>query len=113
MAKKKRQFKAHKTPMRKDIVSGQMLPKKDLIRIVKTPTGELKLDPTGRANGRGAYVSVDVTLAKKAKMEKSLDSTFEMTVADVFYDELINFVKHQQDRKELFSHEQIIKAENS
>ncbi|MFT8325164.1 YlxR family protein [Oenococcus sicerae] len=113
MVKKQQQLKARKLPMRKDIVSGQMFPKKDLVRIVKTPQGELKLDPTGRLNGHGAYLGVDVTLAIKAKADKILDSVFEMTVADDFYDQLISFVKHQQARKELFSHEQIIKAENS
>ncbi|EHN58957.1 RNase P modulator RnpM [Oenococcus kitaharae] len=113
MAKNKTQFRKRKIPMRQDIVSGQMLPKKDLLRIVKADDQLLHLDPSGKVNGHGAYISVDVTLAKKAKTEKILDAVFEMPVPNDFYDQLIDWVDHQQARKELFSHEQIIKAKNS
>ncbi|SUP61494.1 Protein of uncharacterised function (DUF448) [Weissella viridescens] len=60
-------MRQRKIPMRKDIVTGEMVPKPDLVRIVKTPEGEVELDPTSRANGRGAYIKLDVDVAQQAK----------------------------------------------
>lgn len=91
-----------KIPMRKDIVTGEMMPKKDLVRVVRTPEGEVVLDPTSRANGRGAYIALDVEIAKQAKKKKTFDRVFETQLADDFYDELIAYVDHQQARRELF-----------
>ena len=53
--------------MRKDIVTGEMMPKRQLIRVVKNKEGEVTLDPTGKKSGRGAYIAVDVEIAKRAK----------------------------------------------
>ncbi|GEK28147.1 RNase P modulator RnpM [Furfurilactobacillus siliginis] len=91
-----------KVPMRKDIVTGEMLPKKDLIRVVKNKEDEITIDPTGKQNGRGAYVGINVETAKKAQKEHSLDKAFGMKVSDEFYTELVEFVDHQQARRELF-----------
>ncbi|KGO29286.1 RNase P modulator RnpM [Oenococcus alcoholitolerans] len=113
MKKKEQQIKKRKIPMRRELVSGQMLPKKDMIRIVRTPEDKLVIDPSGRQNGRGAYLAIDGKLAKRAKKEKVLDSVFQRTVPDEFYDQIIDYVVHQQARRELFSHERIIKTENS
>ena len=55
--------------MRKDIVTGEMMPKRQLIRVVKNKEGEVSLDPTGKKSGRGAYIAVDVEIAKRAKAE--------------------------------------------
>ena len=43
-----------KIPMRKDIVTGEMLPKKELVRVVKNKENDVAIDPTGKHNGRGA-----------------------------------------------------------
>lgn len=91
-----------KIPMRKDIVTGEMVPKQDLVRIVRTPEGEVQLDPTNRANGRGAYISLDVKVAKLAKKKRTFDRAFSVKLTDDFYNELIAYVDHQQARKELF-----------
>ena len=48
-----------KIPLRKCIVTNEMKPKKELIRIVRSPEGEVSLDPSGKKNGRGAYLSND------------------------------------------------------
>ena len=45
-----------KVPLRKCTGCGEMKPKKELVRVVKTPEGEISLDPTGKMNGRGAYL---------------------------------------------------------
>ena len=47
-------MKTRKVPMRKCVVSNEMKPKKELVRIVKNQAGEIAIDPTGRMNGRGA-----------------------------------------------------------
>ena len=60
-------MKKKKIPMRRCIVSNEMKPKKEMLRIVKTPEGELAIDPTGKKNGRGAYVSMEPELVEKAQ----------------------------------------------
>lgn len=96
-------MKKRKIPMRKDIVTGEMMPKKELIRVVKNKEDEVSLDPTGKKPGRGAYVSINVDVANQAKKQKTFDKVFSLKIDDDFYDELISYVDHQQARKELFS----------
>lgn len=73
-----------------------------MIRVVKNKENEVTIDPTGKQNGRGAYVTIDTATAKKAQHEHSLDKAFGMKVDDAFYEELIAYVDHQQARRELF-----------
>lgn len=87
--------------MRKCIVSQQMYPKKELVRIVKNKENDIFIDPTGRQNGRGAYIALEPELALKAKQKRTFDKAFEMKVSDEFYDELYRYVDHQKARKEL------------
>ena len=58
-------MKTRKIPMRKCVVSNEMKRKKELVRIVKNQAGEIAIDPTGRMNGRGAYVSMEPALIQK------------------------------------------------
>lgn len=97
-----KQQKQRKIPMRKCVVSGEMWPKKDLVRIVRNKEGEVFLDPSGRQNGRGAYIALEPELALKAKAEHTFDKTFNMKIDGSFYDELFAYVDHQKARKELF-----------
>lgn len=96
-------MKPRKIPMRKDIVTGEMFPKKDLVRVVRDKEGNVSLDPTSKANGRGAYVGLDRIIAAEAKKKHIFDQAFEMKIPDEFYDELIAYVDHQQARRELFA----------
>lgn len=98
-------MKQRKVPMRKDIVTDEMMPKKELIRIVKNKENEVSLDPTGKKPGRGAYVSINVDVAKKARKLRTFDKAFGIKIEDSFYDELINYVDHQQARRELFGND--------
>ncbi len=59
--------KTRKVPLRKSLVSGEVIDKRDLLRIVKTKEGEIFIDPTGKANGRGAYIKLDNQEAQVAK----------------------------------------------
>lgn len=90
-----------KVPLRKCIVSQEMYPKKELVRVVKNKEGEVFLDPSGRQNGRGAYIALEPELALKAKEKRVFDRAFSMKVSDEFYDELFAYVDHQKARKEL------------
>ncbi|WP_304421391.1 RNase P modulator RnpM, partial [uncultured Limosilactobacillus sp.] len=78
-------MKKRKVPMRKDIVTGEMMPKRQLIRVVKNKEGEVTLDPTGKKSGRGAYIAVDVEIAKRAKEEKTFEKAFHVKLDDSFY----------------------------
>ena len=88
--------------MRKDIVTVEMMPKRQLIRVVKNKEGEVTLDPTGKKSGRGAYIAVDVEIAKRAKEEKTFEKAFHVKLDDSFYDELIQYTDHLQARQALF-----------
>ncbi|MBE5781640.1 MAG: YlxR family protein [Clostridiales bacterium] len=65
-------MKSKKTPMRMCLGCRQMLPKRDLIRIVLPKEGELSADPTGRAHGRGAYVCRNLECLSKASKQKAV-----------------------------------------
>ncbi len=62
--------------------------KKELIRIIKTPEGEILLDPTGKKNGRGAYVCRSGECLKRAVKNKGLERAFKMAVPKEVYDGL-------------------------
>ena len=70
----------NKVPQRKCIGCNESKPKKELIRIVKTPEGEMLVDDTGRANGRGAYICNNLECLQKAIKTKGLDRAFKMNV---------------------------------
>ncbi|CAH0419186.1 RNase P modulator RnpM [Periweissella ghanensis] len=95
-------MKPRKIPMRKDVVTGEMFPKKDLVRVVKDNEDNVSIDATGKANGRGAYINLDVTIAQQAFKKRILDKALGVKISDDFYEELIAYVDHQQARKELF-----------
>lgn len=71
-------MKTRKIPMRKDIVTNQMFPKRELVRVVKNKENEVSIDPTGKAAGRGAYIGLDVEIAKKAKQKRILTVLFRL-----------------------------------
>ena len=77
-----------KIPMRQCIGCGEMKEKKQLIRIIRSPGGEILLDRTGRANGRGAYLCDDVRCLRQAEKKKALNRAFGMAVPPDIYKEL-------------------------
>lgn len=96
-------MKTRKIPMRKDVVSGNMYPKKELIRIVKTKEGDVFFDPTGKKNGRGAYLALEPEFVLKAKETKILEKVLDVPLSEQFYEELYAYVDHQKARKELLN----------
>ena len=69
-------MKKKKIPMRKCILSNEMRPKNDMIRVVINKEGEISADATGKKPGRGAYVSKDVALVEKAQQKGILEKFF-------------------------------------
>ena len=77
-----------KIPMRMCTGCREMKPKKELVRVVKTPEGEIKLDFTGKLNGRGAYICKSLECLKKAEKANALSRAFSCAVSKEIYDEL-------------------------
>ncbi|WP_297238550.1 YlxR family protein [uncultured Faecalicoccus sp.] len=77
-----------KIPMRKCVVTQERFPKKELIRVVRTPQQTIEIDLTGKKNGHGAYVSRSLKTIELARKNKALDKALEMEVPSSIYDEL-------------------------
>ena len=81
-----------KVPMRKCVVTNERYPKNELIRVVKTPEGEVVIDLTGKKNGHGAYLKKDSEVIATARKKKLLNKYLETEVSDEIYDELEKLV---------------------
>ncbi len=79
---------AKKIPLRQCIGCGEMKSKKEMIRVLRTAEGEILIDPTGRKNGRGAYLCPSCECLKKAVKSKGLDRSFKMAVPREVYETL-------------------------
>ncbi|MGI6714456.1 MAG: RNase P modulator RnpM [Bacilli bacterium] len=79
---------AKKIPLRRCLVTGERLPKKDLLRIVRTPEGILRIDPTGKVNGRGAYIKKDRDVLPILRKKHLLEQVLGVQVPEAFYEEL-------------------------
>lgn len=90
--------KRRKVPMRKCIATGEMKPKKELIRIVRSKEGEVSIDPTGKKSGRGAYLSVNKDAILLAKQKDVLASQFKMKIDHSIYDKLLEMVEEKTEK---------------
>ena len=88
-------MKQRKIPMRSCIVTKEKCEKTDLIRVVRNNKGEVSVDLTGKANGRGAYLKKDVNVIKKAMETKALERHLEVLIPQEIYDELILIVNNK------------------
>ena len=77
-----------KIPMRKCVACGEMKNKKELIRVLKTPEGEIILDAGGRKNGRGAYLCKDAECLRKAEKNRGLERSLGMQIPPEIYEKL-------------------------
>lgn len=80
--------KIKKIPMRTCVITKEKLPKGELIRVVRTPEGNVIVDLTGKANGRGAYLKKDLETIEKAKNSKLLSKHLEVNIPDEIFEEL-------------------------
>ena len=78
--------KAKKIPMRQCLGCNEHLPKRELIRVVRTPEGEVVADLTGKKNGRGAYLCPKAACLRKAQKSKRLEKVLECSIPDSVYD---------------------------
>ena len=84
---------AKKMPERTCVITREKTLKKDLIRVVRDKEGNVTVDLTGKANGRGAYLKKDASVIEKARSTKALEKILEVTIPDAIYDELLNNIK--------------------
>ena len=87
-------MKNKKIPMRSCIVTREKLPKGELLRVVKSPTGEVLVDTTGKINGRGAYIKKDIEVLEKAKKSKILERVLETEIFDSVYEEILKIINN-------------------
>ena len=77
-----------KIPMRMCVSCREMRPKKELTRVVRTPEGNVVIDPSGRANGRGAYLCLKTACLDKAVKSRALERALETKVEPEVYETL-------------------------
>lgn len=87
-------MKVKKIPQRKCVGCGEMKPKKELIRVVRSPEGEISLDLTGKKAGRGAYVCPDKECISKAYKGHRLEKALEKQVNEIVYKRLLEELNH-------------------
>ncbi|MEE0967168.1 MAG: YlxR family protein [Bacilli bacterium] len=81
-----------KIPLRKCLATGEQLPKKELIRVVRNKEGEVFVDPTGKKNGRGAYLKRSQEAIDIAKKKKVLSRALDVEIPDAIFEELKSYV---------------------
>jgi len=82
-----------KIPQRMCIVTKEKKDKRDLLRVVRTPEGNIVIDPSGKLNGKGAYISREVEVLEIARKKKVLEHVFEVEDLSNLYDEIENIIK--------------------
>ncbi|MGE4549611.1 MAG: RNase P modulator RnpM [Intestinibacillus sp.] len=88
-----------KIPMRQCLGCRTMFPKKELIRVVRSPEGDIALDFKGKAPGRGAYVCRSPECLRKAQKSRALERAFGVSVPDEIYDALTAQMEAGEDDK--------------
>lgn len=84
--------KKRKIPERKCIVTNELKPKKEMIRVVRNKEGKVFIDPTGKQNGRGAYLTITKEIIEQAEEERVLEKVFQMKIDPSVYVELMKLV---------------------
>ncbi|MBR4470297.1 MAG: YlxR family protein [Erysipelotrichaceae bacterium] len=77
-----------KIPMRRCLATNESFPKKELLRIVRTPEGEVKVDLTGKLNGKGAYISRSKEALELARKKKVLNRALETEIPESVYEQI-------------------------
>ena len=90
-------MKPKKIPMRMCLGCGESKPKRELVRIVKSPEGETSLDFTGKKSGRGAYICRDSECLKKARKNKRLEKSFSCRIDDSIYEVMENELRSESE----------------
>ncbi|MBR2634541.1 MAG: YlxR family protein [Clostridia bacterium] len=78
-------MKVKKVPLRRCVGCNEQKPKKEFVRVVRTPEGQILLDETGKANGRGVYLCPKKSCLSKAKKAKRLEKNLEVSIPEEIY----------------------------
>ena len=81
-------MKTKKIPMRMCLVCGEMKPKRELIRVVKSKEGDISLDLTGKKSGRGAYICKSVECFEKARKARKFERSFSCMISEDIYNSM-------------------------
>ncbi|MDW0111741.1 MULTISPECIES: RNase P modulator RnpM [Sporosarcina] len=84
-----------KVPLRKCAATGDMYPKKEMIRIVRTKEGEVSVDLTGKKSGRGTYVSKTEAAVETAKRNRAIESQLGTSVPEEVYEDLLHAIRRE------------------
>ena len=88
--------KPKKLPLRMCTGCGEMKPKKELVRVVKPKDGDIALDLTGRANGRGAYICRSLDCLQKARKARRFEKAFSCRIPDEVYERMEEALKDDE-----------------
>ena len=80
--------KVRKIPMRQCLGCNEHKPKKEMMRVLRTPEGEIVLDLVGKKSGRGAYVCPSLACFKKARKSRRIENVLECKIPEEIYDEM-------------------------
>lgn len=80
--------KTRKIPVRRCVGCGEHFPKNSLIRILRSPDGEISLDFTGKKSGRGAYICKNLQCLRRARRSGRIESSLGCPIPDEVYDKL-------------------------
>ena len=86
-------MKQRKIPLRTCVVTKESLPKQELLRIVRTPEKVVKVDETGKLNGKGAYIKKDLAVLEKAIKTKILEKRLECKIEESVYEEIKKIIE--------------------
>ncbi len=89
--------KPKKLPLRMCTGCGEMKPKKELVRVVKPKEGDIDIDLTGRANGRGAYICRNLACLQKARKARRFEKAFSCRITDEVYDRMEEVLKNDDN----------------
>ncbi|MFB7155331.1 MULTISPECIES: RNase P modulator RnpM [unclassified Lysinibacillus] len=84
-----------KVPLRKCVATGEMLQKKEMIRVVRSKEGEVSVDVSGKKPGRGAYVSKSEEAIEIARKKNVLGHQLDVKIPEEIYDELILLIRRE------------------
>ena len=81
-------MKTKKIPMRMCLGCGEMRPKRELIRVVRSKEGDISLDLTGKKSGRGAYICKSVECFEKARKARKFERSFSCMISEDIYNSM-------------------------
>jgi hypothetical protein len=90
-------MKPKKIPMRMCLGCNEMKPKKELLRVVKSPEGEISLDFVGKKNGRGAYICRDINCYEQARKSRRFEKTFSCKIDESVYEVMADELRQETE----------------